>query len=48
MRAGTKSPHRGLADKEFREDLMDAALIEQRHKEPSRPPEEYLSDRRRR
>lgn len=32
-----------LSDKEFREDLMDAALIEQRRKEPSRPLKEYLS-----
>jgi len=36
-----------LGDKEFREDLMDAALIEQRRKESSRPLEEYLSDRKR-
>ena len=35
-----------LGDKEFREDLMDAAIIEQRRKEPSRPLNEYLSDRR--
>ena len=35
-----------LRDKEFREDLMDAAIIEQRRKEPSRPLGEYLSDRR--
>jgi hypothetical protein len=32
-----------LGDKEFREDLMDAVIIEQRRKEPSRPLEEYLS-----
>jgi hypothetical protein len=37
-----------LGDKEFREDLMDAAIIGQRRKEPSRPLEEYLSDRRKR
>jgi len=35
-----------LGDKEFREDLMDAAIIKQRYKEPSRPLEAYLSDRR--
>lgn len=35
-----------LGDKEFREDLMDAAIIEQRRKEPSRPLEKYLSTRR--
>ncbi|MGD0486804.1 MAG: hypothetical protein ABSB94_06390 [Syntrophorhabdales bacterium] len=35
-----------LSDKEFREDLMDAAIIEQRRKEPSRPLDEYLSHRR--
>jgi hypothetical protein len=34
-----------LSDKEFREDLMDAAIIEQRRKEPSRPLDEYLSGR---
>ena len=38
---------RMLSDREFREDLMDAALIEQRRKEPARPLEEYLSDRKR-
>ncbi len=35
-----------LGDKEFREDLIDAAIIEQRRKEPSRPLEAYLSGRR--
>jgi hypothetical protein len=35
-----------LRDTEFREDLMDTAIIEQRRREPSRPLEEYLSDRR--
>jgi len=35
-----------LSDKEFREDLMDIAVIEQRRKEPSRPLEEYLSRRK--
>lgn len=35
-----------LSDKEFREDLMDAAIIEQRRKEPSRPLDDYLADRR--
>ncbi len=32
-----------LRDKEFQEDLMDAAIIRQRRREPSRPLEEYLS-----
>ena len=35
-----------LGDKDFREDLMDAAIIKQRRKEPSRPLEAYLTDRR--
>ncbi len=35
-----------LSDKEFLEDIIDATIIEQRRKEPSRPLEEYLSDRR--
>ncbi len=35
-----------LSDKEFREDLLDAAVVEQRRKEPSRPLDQYLSDRR--
>jgi hypothetical protein len=35
-----------LRDREFREDLMDAATVEQRRKEPARPLEDYLSDRR--
>ena len=34
-----------LSDREFREDLVDIALIEQRRREPSRPLEEYLSGR---
>lgn len=34
-----------LSDNEFREDLMDAAIIEQRRNEPSRPLEQYLSDK---
>jgi hypothetical protein len=34
-----------LSDREFREDLMDAAIIEQRRREPSRSLEEYLSAR---
>ncbi len=34
-----------LNDKESREDLMDAAIIAQRRKEPSRPLEEYLLDK---
>jgi hypothetical protein len=35
-----------LSDKEFREDLMDAAITEQRRKERSRPLEQYLADRK--
>lgn len=35
-----------LGDKDFREDLMDAAIIKKRRKEPSRPLEAYLEDRR--
>lgn len=35
-----------LCDKEFLEDLMDAAIIEQRRRELSRPLDKYLSDRR--
>ena len=35
-----------LSDREFREELMDAAVIHQRRKEPSRPLEDYLSDKR--
>ena len=46
MREAVVDKMRG--DKEFREDLMDAAIIGQRRKEPSRPLEEYLSDRRKR
>lgn len=37
-----------LKDKEFKDDLMDVALIEQRRKESSRPLEEYLTDRKKR
>jgi hypothetical protein len=33
-----------LQDREFVEDLMDIALIEQRRSEPSRPLEEYLAE----
>jgi len=36
-----------LRDPEFSEDLMDIALIDQRRAEPSRPLQEYLSDRER-
>jgi hypothetical protein len=36
-----------LSDKEFREDLMDAAIIEQRRKEPSRHLDGYLAERKR-
>lgn len=35
-----------LHDKEFMEDLIDIATFEQRKKEPSRPLDEYLADRR--
>jgi len=36
-----------LKDKEFREDLIDIVIIEQRRKEPSRSLDEYLADRKR-
>lgn len=35
-----------LQDKEFKEDLIDLAILEQRRKESSRPLSEYLSSRR--
>jgi len=35
-----------LRDKEFREDLMDTVILEQRRKEPSRSLDEYLGRRR--
>ena len=35
-----------LKDKEFREDLMDTVILEQRRKEPSRSLDEYLARRR--
>jgi hypothetical protein len=34
-----------LADSEFREDLIDLAILKQRAKEPSRSIEEYLAQR---
>ena len=34
-----------LKDPEFREDLMDIAVLEQRKNEPSRPFREYLKER---
>jgi hypothetical protein len=34
-----------LQDREFVEDLMDIAIIEQRRAEPARPLEEYVDDR---
>ena len=34
-----------LQDGNFREDLMDIALIEKRRNEPSRPLREYLAER---
>ena len=36
-----------LQDREFVEDLLDIAIIEQRRSEPSRPLEEYLADKER-
>ncbi|OGP94632.1 MAG: hypothetical protein A2Z19_05395 [Deltaproteobacteria bacterium RBG_16_54_18] len=35
-----------LSDKEFMEDLLDTAIIEQRRKERSRDLDEYLAERR--
>ena len=35
-----------LRDREFREDLIDIVILEQRRKEPSRSLDEYLADRR--
>lgn len=35
-----------LRDREFMEDLVDIVILEQRKKEPSRPLDEYLADRR--
>jgi hypothetical protein len=35
-----------LQDREFVEDLMDLAVIEQRQSEPSRSLEEYLAERK--
>jgi len=37
-----------LADRRFREDLIDAAILEQRRREPTRPLKEYLAARPRR
>ena len=34
-----------LKDPDFREDLIDIAIIEQRKDEPSRPLEEYLKEK---
>lgn len=34
-----------MIDKEFREDMIDISIIEQRINEPSRPIEEYLATR---
>lgn len=36
-----------LRDKEFREDLIDLVILEQRQKEPSRPLDQYFADRSR-
>lgn len=35
-----------LRDKEFMEDLIDMAIIEQRRKEPSRPIGDYIAERK--
>jgi len=35
-----------LRDKEFMKDLIDIAILEQRCKEPSRPLEDYLAERK--
>lgn len=35
-----------LRDREFREDLIDIVILEQRRKEPSRSLDEYLADGR--
>ena len=35
-----------LRDKEFMEDLVDIVVFDQRQKEPSRPLDKYLADRR--
>jgi len=35
-----------LRDREFREDLIDIVILEQRRKEPFRSLDEYLADRR--
>jgi hypothetical protein len=37
-----------LKDKEFMEDLIDLAILKQRRKEPSRPLEDYLAERKKR
>ena len=35
-----------LEDPEFREDILDLAIMQQRQKEPSRPFREYLAERK--
>jgi len=35
-----------LKDTEFMEDLVDIAILEQHRKEPSRPLEDYLAEKR--
>lgn len=35
-----------IHDKEFREDLLDIAIFEQRRNEPSRPLDDYLKGRK--
>ena len=37
-----------LKDKKFMEDLIDIAIIEHRRKEPSRPIEDYIAERKNR
>ncbi len=37
---------RFLKEAEFREDLIDIAILEQRREEPSRPLEDYLAERK--
>jgi hypothetical protein len=44
-RAQEAVPQKTLAQKDFREDLIDIAIIEQRRTEPARPLEEYIEER---
>ncbi len=36
-----------LADEEFRQDILDLSVIQQRKNEPSRPFREYLAEKKR-